>query len=92
MHPRMLAKRELDAQKRIVAATSTLADKFSVDAPVPVKERQPDIAIMLQWESIADFLDALAGAHAEREEQAAEAKAQAEAEAKPKHKKEKHEE
>lgn len=92
MHARMLAKRELDAQNRIIAATSTLAEKFSVEAPVSVKERQPDIAQMLRWESIADFLEALAGAHAEKEEQEAEAKAQAEADAKPKRKKEKHEE
>lgn len=86
MHARMLAARQLDAQNRIISASSALAEKFSVDAPVSVKERLPDVAQMLRWESIADFLEALSGAHAEREEQAAEVKAKAEADAKPKRK------
>lgn len=89
MHPRMLAKREADAQTRIMAATAKLAKGFGIDAPATVTQRQPDVAAMMRWESVADWLETLAGAHAEREEQAAEAKAQAEADAedKPKPKK-----
>lgn len=89
MHPRMLAKREADAQTRIMAATAKLAESFGIDAPATVNQRQPDVAAMMRWESVADWLENLAGAQAEREEQAAEAAAQAEAktEDKPKPKK-----
>lgn len=90
MHPRMLAKREADAQTRIMAATAKLAESFGIDAPATVNQRQPDVAAMMRWESVADWLENLASAHAEREEQAAEAAAlreqlaQLEAEAKAK--------
>lgn len=89
MHPRMLAKRESDAQTRIMAATEKLAKHFGIESPATVNQRQPDVAAMMRWEAVADWLETLAGAHAEREEQAAEAKAQAEAqtEDKPKPKK-----
>lgn len=92
MHPRMLAAREADAQTRIMAATAKLAEAFGIEPPVTVTQRLPDVAAMMRWEAVADWLEALAGAHAEREEQAAEAQAQAEAaqaeeDAKPKPKK-----
>lgn len=84
MHPRMLAAREADAQTRIMAATEKLAKSFGIDAPAPVAQRLPDVAAMLRWEAVADFLETLAGAHAEREEQAAEAKAKEDAKPKAK--------
>jgi hypothetical protein len=67
MHPRMLAKRELDAQNLIMATTSTLAEKFNVEPPAVVKERQADVAQMLRWEAVAAFLNGLVGAHSEME-------------------------
>ena len=45
-----------------MAATSTLADKFNVEPPAVVKERQVEVAQMLRWEAVAAFLDNLASA------------------------------
>jgi len=55
----MLAKRQQSAQVRIMEAASALAKKHNVNPPQPVTQRQPDMAQMLRWEGIADFLDAL---------------------------------
>lgn len=60
MHPSMLAKRQQAAQQRIMEAAATLAEKFNVAPPMEVTQRQPDMAQMLRWEGIADFLDAIA--------------------------------
>lgn len=60
MHPQILAKRQLDAQNRIMATTSALAEKFSVEPPAMVNQRQPGVAQMLRWEGVAVFLEALA--------------------------------
>ena len=68
MHPRMLAAREGNAQARIMAATAKLAESFGIEPPATVTQRLPDVAAMMRWEAVADWLETLAGAHAEREE------------------------
>lgn len=59
MHSIILARRQLDAQNRIVAATAQLADKFEIEPPASVNQRLPDVTQMMRWEAIADFLEAL---------------------------------
>jgi hypothetical protein len=65
MHPQILARRQLDAQNRIIAAAATLAEKFNVEPPAVVSQRLPDVAHMLRWEAVAAFLEALASAQTE---------------------------
>lgn len=60
MHPTILAKRQLDAQNRIVDAAQLLAERFGVEPPNAIQERQTDVAQMLRWEAVAKFLEALA--------------------------------
>lgn len=60
MHPSVLAKRELDAQNRIMDAAQLLAERFEVEPPKPVQERYPDVAQMARWGAVATFLEALA--------------------------------
>lgn len=62
MHPQILARRQLDAQNRIIAAATTLAQKFNVEPPAAVSQRLPDVAHMLRWETIAAFLENLVSA------------------------------
>lgn len=59
MHQISLARRQLDAQNRIVAATAQLADKFEIEPPASVNQRLPDVAMMMRFEAIADFLESL---------------------------------
>lgn len=60
MHPNILAKRQLDAQNRIMSAAQLLAHRFGVKPPAMVEVRQNEIAQMLRWEAVATFLEALA--------------------------------
>jgi len=60
MHPNILAKRQLDAQNRIMSAAQILAQRFGVKSPAMVESRQNDITQMLRWEAVATFLEALA--------------------------------
>lgn len=63
MHPTSLAKRQLDAQSRSIAAAEAIAQKHGLTLPAARQVRQPDIAQMLKWEALADFLEALANTH-----------------------------
>ncbi|MBX3012344.1 MAG: hypothetical protein KF832_12590, partial [Caldilineaceae bacterium] len=69
MHPTILAKRELDAQKRILTATETLAARFGIATPASVQERYPEVAQMRRWEVVAAFLDALVALSTEERQQ-----------------------
>lgn len=63
MHPTSLAKRQLDAQNRSIAAAEAVAQRHGLILPSARQVRQPDIAQMLKWEALADFLEALANTH-----------------------------
>lgn len=63
MHPTSLAKRQLDAQNRSIAAAEAIAHRHGLTLPAARQVRQPDIAQMLKWEALADFLEALANTH-----------------------------
>lgn len=63
MHPTSLAKRQLDAQNRSIAAAEVIAQRHGLALPAARQVRQPDIAQMLKWEALADFLEALANTH-----------------------------
>lgn len=63
MHPTSLAKRQLDAQNRSMVAAEAIAQKHGLTLPAARQVRQPDIAQMLKWEALADFLEALANTH-----------------------------
>ena len=63
MHPTSLAKRQLDAQNRSMVAAEVIAQKHGLTLPAVRQVRQPDIAQMLKWEALADFLEALANTH-----------------------------
>ncbi len=60
MHPTSLAKRQLDAQNRSMAAAETLAQRAGVSMPDMRQVRQPAILQLLKWEALADVLEALA--------------------------------
>ena len=60
MHPTSLAKRQLDAQNRGIAAAEVIAQRHGLTLPAARQVRQPDIAQMLKWEALADFLEAIA--------------------------------
>lgn len=59
MHPTSLAKRQLDAQNRSMAAAEAIAKQHSLTLPAARQVRQPAIAQLLKWEALADFLEAL---------------------------------
>ena len=59
MHPTSLAKRQLDAQNRSIAAAEAIGHRHGLTLPDVRQVRQPDIAQMLKWEALADFLEAL---------------------------------
>lgn len=63
MHPTSLAKRQLDAQNRSMVAAEAIAQRHGLTLPAARQVRQPDIAQMLKWEALADFLEALANTH-----------------------------
>lgn len=60
MHPTSLAKRQLDAQNRSMAAAEVLAQRAGVSMPDMRQVRQPAILQLLKWEALADVLEALA--------------------------------
>lgn len=60
MHQTILAKRRLDAQQRCLAAATTLSSRTGVALPAARQVRDPNIAQLFQWESLAAFLEALA--------------------------------
>lgn len=66
MHPTILAKRNAIAQSRLVAATQTLAERFSLPTgeSVPASVREPAVRGMLERESMADLLESIAQATA----------------------------
>ena len=59
MHPTSLAKRQLDAQNRSMAAAEAIAKQHGLTLPEARQVRQPAIAQLLKWEALADFLEAL---------------------------------
>lgn len=59
MHPAILAKRQLDAQNRIMDASHLLAERFDIDPPLAVTENRSEIAQMMRWEAVADFIEGL---------------------------------
>lgn len=60
MHPTSLAKRQLDAQNRSMAAAEVLAQRAGVSMPDMRQVRQPAILQLLKWEALAEVLEALA--------------------------------
>lgn len=60
MHPTILAKRQLDAQNQIMDAATLLAERFGINAPEDVQQRDPEIAMMMRFEAVAAFLQELA--------------------------------
>ena len=62
MHQSILAKRQLDAQARSMAAASTLAQRYGLTLPDARQVRDPAIAQLFKWEALATFLEALAAA------------------------------
>ena len=60
MHPTSLAKRQLDAQNRSMAAAEALAQRAGVSMPDMRQVRQPAILQLLKWEALAEVLEALA--------------------------------
>ena len=60
MHPTSLAKRQLDAQNRSMAAAEALAHRAGVSMPDMRQVRQPAILQLLKWEALAEVLEALA--------------------------------
>ena len=62
MHPTSLAKRQLDAQNRSMAAAEVLAQRAGVSMPDLRQVRQPTILQLLKWEALAEVLEALAKA------------------------------
>lgn len=62
MHPTALAKRQLDAQNRSMAAAEALAQRTGLSMPDVRQVRQPAIAQLFKWEAIAEVLEALAKA------------------------------
>lgn len=67
MHPTSLAKRQLDAQNRSMAAAEVLAQRAGVSMPDMRQVRQPAILQLLKWEALADVLEALACADSNRQ-------------------------
>lgn len=63
MHPTALAKRQLDAQNRSMAAAEALAQRAGLSMPDVRQVRQPAIAQLFKWEALAEVLEALARAH-----------------------------
>lgn len=59
MHTTILAKRQLDAQKRCMAAIETLAQKHNITKPETRQVRQPAVKQLFTWEAVADVLEAM---------------------------------
>lgn len=62
MHPRLIAQRTGDAQKRIMDASKTVAQRWGVPAPVRGEGRYNEVNEMMTWEAIAGFIESLATA------------------------------
>lgn len=60
MHPGILAKRQLDAQNRIMDSAALLAGQFNIEPPSSVQQRDPEIGMMMRFEVIAQFMEDLA--------------------------------
>lgn len=60
MHPTVIAQREAHAQRRIMAAAATVAERHGLDKPIKLEGRYTAVNAMQTWESVATFLEALA--------------------------------
>lgn len=60
MHPRVFAERRADAQQRQRIAAGIIAAALGIDVPAEVKERDTDIRILKESESIAEWLEQVA--------------------------------
>lgn len=55
------AKRDADAQKRLLAAVAVLSERFGLgEQSLSVQAKEPLVKAMIQREKLADVLDALA--------------------------------
>jgi hypothetical protein len=65
-HPRVIARREADADARILAAAQRLAKEYDLKAPVEALRasghRDREVSILQQREAIADLLEGVADA------------------------------
>lgn len=62
MHPTIIAQRQAAAQKRIMAAAGTVAERWGVEPPSKVEGRYNNVNDMMTWETVATFLETLATA------------------------------
>lgn len=62
MHPRIIAQRTGDAQRRIMDASKAVAQRWGVPAPVPGEGRYNEVNEMMTWEAVAGFIESLATA------------------------------
>lgn len=60
MHPRIIAQRSGDAQKLMMEASKTVAQRWGIPAPVAGAGRYNEINEMMTWEAIAGFVESLA--------------------------------
>lgn len=62
MHPRAYAERRAVAQQRQRIAATAIAKALDIDAPAEVKERDANIRILKESESMAEWLEQVAEA------------------------------
>jgi len=88
MHTRVLGERNDAAHARILKAAKKLAGKGGVPAAtlegLSARDRDQNVAALLQREAVADLLEAVAGAVDKEEKAKAEAEEKAKAEAEEK--------
>ncbi len=63
MHPRILAQREADASRRIVAAAVRLGEQLGLGEQaklLEIQEKRPEVQQLLRNEAVADFLEVAA--------------------------------
>lgn len=61
MHPRLIAQRQAQAHQRVVEAIGPIASTLNIDAPdlTAIREKNPQVQRVKEWESLADWFEAL---------------------------------